>query len=443
MVDQYDGLVDEKLLAKLEAKFGKFRILIVSSNKTMKSTFKRAFTALNFKMANISVAEDYSEACKIIREGAPHILVTSLYLKDDKTAMDLFAIHREYFPTSLKNFFFVTTEIEEHYISSLEHEYEFDALLQGQFSFQQYVQTFSKTLKKKLNPTKSDVLVAKVKEQIRAKEYDKGLAMIAASEDFQINEIDKLNLEADIYFKKNEPQEALKRYREVLNFDARNFNALVNTISINFSDKNYGVAYEYTQKFLENFSAPPNYLPIILKVLLFNKEYFKIIKLCKEYDQDDRIDLHVKLNIAAALALCGKSLITSNLEVATEAFERAISISGGQSFNILQMVVTSLLAKSELHEKAVGFVEKYRANFIKMNQFIALEYDVMAPRRSAQENISEGMQLINKNVKSYKIYETIITSSVKTGRRKEVIEDLVFEACKEFPDYSEQFKRYI
>ncbi|EQC50632.1 lipopolysaccharide assembly protein LapB [Bacteriovorax sp. DB6_IX] len=443
MVDQYDGLVDEKLLAKLEAKFGKFRILIVSSNKTMKSTFKRAFTALNFKMANIAVAEDYSEACKIIKEDAPHILVTSLYLKDDKTAMDLFAIHREYFPTSLKNFFFVTTEIEEHYISSLEHEYEFDALLQGQFSFQQYVQTFSKTLEKKLNPTKSDVLVAKVKEQIRAKEYDKGLAMIAASEDLQINEIDKLNLEADIYFKKNEPQEALKRYREVLNFDARNFNALVNTISINFSDKNYGVAYEYTQKFLENFSAPPNYLPIILKVLLFNKEYFKIIKLCKEYDQDDRIDLHVKLNIAAALALCGKSLITSNLDVATEAFERAISISGGQSFNILQMVVTSLLAKSELHEKAVGFVEKYRANFIKMNQFIALEYDVMAPRRSAQENISEGMQLINQNVKSYKIYETIITSSVKTGRRKEVIEDLVFEACKEFPDYSEQFKRYI
>jgi len=107
------------------------------------------------------------------------------------------------------------------------------------------------------------------------------------------------------------------------------------------------------------------------------------------------------------------------------------------------MVVTSLVSDPDLIEKSIAILEKYRDNFSDVNQFVALEFDVLTSKRSAQENLSEGMMLIKKNVKSYRIYETLISSSLETGRRKEAIEDLVFEACREFPDYSTQFKRYI
>jgi tetratricopeptide (TPR) repeat protein len=443
LVEQYEGLVDEKLLAKIEAKYGKFSILIVSSNKTLKNTFKRAFNALNFRMTNIAVADDFKEAQAVIKEHAPHIIVTNLYLKDDKTAIDLLKVHREYFPSTMKNFFIVTTEIDEHYISSMEHEYEFDSLLQGQFNFQEYVQSFANTLERKLSQSKAEILEARVKEALLKDEPDTALSYLSAADEADMDEYMKASLEADCYYKKNNHEEALKRYEKVLEHDSENFHALINAININYSDKNYSVAHDYCDKFLTHFSSPPKHLPVFLKVFIFNKEYLRIIKLCQEYDHDDRIDFHVKLNIAAALALCGKSLLDEDHDLAMEAFDRAISVSGGQSFNILQMVVTSLLTVSDLHDKAIKIMEKYRDNFMKMNQYIALEYDVLTHSRSAQENISEGMSLISKNVKSYRIYETLITSSVQTGRRKEVIEDLVFEACKEFPDYSEQFKRYI
>jgi len=443
LVEQYEGLVDEKLLEQIQEKFGKYSILIVSSNKTLKNTFKKALSALSFRMTNVAVADDFNEASTIIREHAPHIIITNLYLKDDKSAVDLFKVHREYFPSTLKNFFIVSTEIDEHYISSLEYEYEFDSLLQGQFSFQEYVQSLASTLESKLAPSKSEALIAKVKEQLAKGEADNALSMLEASKEAGLEDIVKLNLEADAYFLKNDHEESIKRYKEVLNEDHNNFHALINSITINFSDKNYQVAHDYCDIFLKQFSSPPRHLPIFLKVFLFNKEYIRIIKLCKEYDHDDRIDVHVKLNIAAALALCGKSMISTDKDLALEAFDRAISVSGGQSFNILQMVVTSLLADGNNYERAVKIIDKYRDNFVKMNQFVALEYDVLTHKRSAQENIKEGMELISKNVKSYRIYETLITSSVQTGRRKEVIEDLIFEACKEFPDYSTQFRRYI
>ncbi|OIQ19840.1 MAG: hypothetical protein BM556_04980 [Bacteriovorax sp. MedPE-SWde] len=436
-------LIEEKRLEKLKAKYSKQSVLIVSSNKTIRNTLKRAFATLGFQMTNISVAEDYSEAKKTISEFAPHVVISNLYLSDGKSAIDLQKHHREYFPNSLNNLFMVLTEIDEHYVESLEHEYELDGLFLGQFNFKEYVENFAEVLERKMVTSKADILEAKVKEALAKKDAQAAFTFLTAATEAGLEDYRRKSLEADAHYLNNDHKSALKLYEEVLTEDSCNFHALINTITINYSDKNYGVAHDYCEKFLSHFSSPPRHLPVILKIFLFNKEYFRIIKLCKEYDHDDRLEVSVKLNIAAALALCGKSLLADQKDFAVEAFERAISVSGGQSFNILQMVVTSLVSDPDLIEKSIAILEKYRDNFSDVNQFVALEFDVLTSKRSAQENLSEGMMLIKKNVKSYRIYETLISSSLETGRRKEAIEDLVFEACREFPDYSTQFKRYI
>lgn len=443
MADKDFNPVDQKLVQRIKSSFEQCNVLIVSNNKTTRSNLKRVLSTLGLPVNNIQITENFKTASIQMEEQLPEIIVSSLFLEEEgRTAVDILQAHKKLIPNRSKTIFAIITDKQDSFLPSFKHEFEFDSLINGVFNFQNLIEDFSKVFKHKLKQKSSAKMAYKVGECINKNEPDMALSLLQATNDELAMSEEEINLlKAQAHLLKEETDLAIEHFKKVCD-QAIDYRALINLIKLFYDQRNFREAGDYCELFLNNYIPLPDAVPMFLKTLLFNKRYDDIIKLSKHYENDEDLDIHIKLNISAALALCGKSMMETNKNAAITALTDALKTSSGQSFNILQMVINSLLATNSEYDLCMKFLDQYKNNFSENKQFIALEFDVLSVQRSPSETLKEAMELIKNNIKSHRIYEELIDSSIKTGRRKEAVEDLIFEACKEFPDYSQDFKKF-
>ncbi|EQC47367.1 hypothetical protein [Bacteriovorax sp. Seq25_V] len=435
-------VVSPDLVQKIKKTFGESQVLIVSNNKAMRNNLKRVFVTLGFPIGGIGIAEDYKTAKEVLEEHSPNIIVSN-YLLEGANVIDLRNLHFDLQANRLKSLFFILTELDHPSLKNLEHDYDIDGVLTGVQNFQTTLDYFADKFEKRVNVTKSHLFTFKIMELLNQGHSEKAKSFMGAAFEIDVPEIQRELMSARINLSLNNFDDALTSLKRIIEIDAKNYFALSEIINIYYNQRNFDLAYNYVASFTKHYTPSASKLPNILKILLFNKSNVEVVKICEAYKNDADLDQQTKLNIAAALALAGKALMKDKPNLAGEALNDSIAISGGQNFNILQMVINSIIEESENYDLAQKFIEKYRHNYTDIKPFLALEFDVFKRSRNAGEIFKEGIELIKNDIKSFSIYDSLISASISIGRRQEAIEDLVFEACREFPDYCDQFKSHL
>ncbi len=435
-------IVSQELVQRVKKNFGESQVLIVSNNKAMRNNIKRVFVTLGFPISSIGIAEDYKTAKEALEEHSPNIIISN-YALEGASVVDLRNLHFELQANRLKSLFFIVTELDSPALKNLEYDYDLDGVLTGVQNFQTTLDYFTEKFEKRVSVTKSTLFIFKIMELLNQGHAEKAKSFLDAANEIEIHDLQKEIITAKINIALNNYDEAQLSLQKIIELDNTNYYALTEIINIFYNQRNFEQAFKYVIQFTKNYIPSTNKLPNILKILLFNKANIEVVKICEIFKNDDDIDQQTKLNIAAALALAGKALIKDKPNLANDALNDSIAISGGQNFNILQMVINSIIDESENYDLAQKFIEKYRHNYTDIKPFLALEFDVFKRSRNAGEIFKEGIELIKNDIKSFNIYDSLISASVLMGRRPEAIEDLVFEACREFPDFCDQFKSHL
>lgn len=434
--------INQELINAVKKNYEASQIVVISSNKSLRTNIKKILTDMGFNLASIGIFDDYQTGLKIIEEHTPAIVICSL--QEDKIQFNrLLEMHKKLLPNRYKNLFFLMTERTEAYFKNYKYDFDFKDIYSGVQNYAALTNFFVENLKDALNFTKEKLLQAKIQELINNSEIDKVMSIVSTLDDKHINSNLRIDLLAKISALNNNNQDALRYFNESFAINDSSYITNINLIKIYFDMKEYDKAFSLIKHFTKNHECSPMHIPIFLKVFLFNKDYLNVIRFCSKYITDGTIDQTVKLNMAAALALSGKHLITEKPYLAKESLELALSISGGTSFNILSMIITSILDTTKDYAYAEQLLDQYKSNFSNHIQYPILCFEVAKSRLNPNETFIQTTQLLKEGFKSKSIYESLINASIIIGRKKELIEDIVYDACNTFPENCDFFKTLI
>lgn len=429
-------------LAYIKRNFVDSQVLIASSNKALRNNLKKVLSTMGFTLNNIGVCEDIRSAHQIIETHCPPIVIYA-GSDNDQDIIPLVNLHKNLFPNRLKAFFLVVSEKDNRFFQNFKYDYDIEGVFLDTQNFGQLLNFFTSIFELNQVETKSQIFNSKIREFIFLGQFEKAKAFLQSSQDFKISDELKLEYLAKIDIYQHNFDDALKNLEKLCLSNNKNYFALTSMIEIFFQQKSFDLAWEYVNHFLKFYTCSEKNIPTFLKVMLFNKEYLHVIKFCEKYANEVNIDSAVKLNMAAALALCGKNIITDRPNAGKDALELAIKISGGMNLNIINMVITSIIESVKDIDYAAKIIEQYRINFQDSKQFLAIEFEISRRVKKPEEIIIEANNLLKKDIKTHSIYETLIEASHQLGRKRELIDDIVYEACKTFPEKCDYFKSLV
>ena len=75
--------------------------------------------------------------------------------------------------------------------------------------------------------------------------------------------------------------------------------------------------------------------------------------------------------------------------------------------------------------------------------FRVFELEVMGKYAEPIMIVQQGMKYLQRGVKTPDIYNAVISNSIKVQRKKDLVEDLIIEAKKSFPDQEEHYNSFL
>lgn len=435
--------IDAELCLAIKKNYEETQIVVISSNKTLRMNIKKVLSELGFNLSNIGIVDDYQTGMIITQEHVPSIIICSLQQEDKYSFKDILNLHKELLPNRYKNLFFLMNETEFKYIDNYKFDHDFKDVFSGIQNYTNLMNFFSKNFKDALSFTKEKLLLSKINELITNNELEKVTSIITTIDQSYLSENLKNELLAKISLKKLDFESALQFLEKSYSHNNQGYHTLISLIRVEFELKRYEKAFHYIKEFIKLYDCSLDDIPNFLKIFLFNKDYLSVIRFCTKYIGDEQINSIIKLNMAAALALAGKNLIIEKPNLAKESLELALSLTGGTSFNILSMIVNSILESTKDYEYASMLLEQYKSNFSHHQQYPVLYFEVMRTKLMPNEILMETTKLLKDGFKSKTIYESLINASITIGRKKESVENIIFEACKTFPENCDFFKNLL
>lgn len=435
--------IDPELCLAIKKNYENTQIVVISNNKTLRMNIKKVLTEIGFNLSNIGIVDDYQTGLIVTAEHVPAIIICSLQKEEKHDFVEVLDLHKRLLPNRYKNLFFLMSESQSGYIDNYKSDFDFKDVFSKTQNYSNLLSFFTKNFKEALSFTKEKLLLSKINELINNNEYDKVTSIITTIDQTYLSETAKDELQAKIALKKLDFNGALPFLERQYLLDNKSYSNLISLIRINFELRKYDLAFNYIKKFSKSYECSPKDIPQFLKVFLFNKDYLSVIRFCSKYITDDQIDATTKLNMSAALALAGKNLINEKPNLAKESLELSLSMTGGSSFNILSMIVNSVLDSTKDYDYACVLLEQYKSNFINHQHYPILYFEVTRSKLQPNEVLTQTTKLLNDGFKSKTIYESLINASITIGRKTESVENIIFEACKTFPENCDFFKNLL
>ncbi len=438
-MDSTEGLkINSKLVELVSEKYNEDQVLIITSNRSLRSSIKRVLTHFKIPIDNIGIADSYTQAASIIETHKPRIIFTS-YTIDHYIAKDVLSLHRNNFPDPSSSIFCVFSDLDLKYMRSYKFEHGYDELYKGLSSIQDYINGLQAVFIKKLQLSKNDSFINNVRAEIRNCEPQKAITLLSQS-DIDLEDVENFSLLGDIYLAQGHDEKALESFTFVLDDDPINYFALKQSALLYNKLGLFSEALQSAKQFLEHYKCIPDCLCEYIDIFLNNRDYVGFLSLVNSYIDDPYINKETKEKIIRSYLIAGKNLKEKSPDIAKSCFTDAIRLSGGNSFETYHKAIEELSEVETLKPVAIELFNKYRTNFESEDKIELTEFKVLFHTLDVAEVYARGLKLLRNNIKEVYLYQQVISSSINLGRKKESIEDLIFDACKNFPDHEDLFK---
>lgn len=442
MNDESSIQINEKLLKLISARFGGGHVLIVTTNKTLRTNLKKVLTMFNFPLAQITVADTYALARECLNSNQPAIIISSFEIDEKNTAKDLLKLHRENYPDHIENLFITLTDRDASYMKSYRFEHGYDEVFKGQQSLQGYANGLQALFIKKLQLGDTDKLIYQVRSLIDDFQIDKALEMLA-SLDGKIESTQNLKLIALAYYRDNQFDKALHAYDLVLEADPLHYESLHNSIVMNFENKKYDKASQSLKTFLEHYECVPENAVSFCKILNHCGHHNDSIELSLKFIEDDLLPKEDKTSLITIMQESAKEIMNEDPQRACEIIKDSVRLSGAKEYSVFNNAIDIFIKTSDYKENAQDLFSKYFSNFSEEKDIDLLEYKAYYPARAHAENFQKGMELFNRKFHSHFLYYTLIITGIEIGRSKDALEDIIFSAIKVFPDFKPNYEALL
>ncbi|MBT3586197.1 MAG: hypothetical protein HN509_14920 [Halobacteriovoraceae bacterium] len=194
-----------------------------------------------------------------------------------------------------------------------------------------------------------------------------------------------------------------------------------------------------SKKILADYPLDPEKLGKLITYSTNLKEYDDLLEFFEILKVQKKPDLRVLFKLADGLIAFGRGLLVERQQdKAQDVLDKAIKITGGGR-HITAGVVQAYIDVNQL-KMARFILEKA----LKESSTTALEVLRLDILNRQGENLDEVMKVANdllkNDVKELAVYRILIEVSYKLKRREDLVDDLIQEACKAFPEKEELLK---
>jgi len=427
---------------EIKAYFSAKKVLLIDPQKSLRSTFKRVLRELGVELSAIEIADNDVEAAQTLIRVQRFDIVFCPTLVRNMSAIDFHKIHQEVIPNALERAFFIVSPQNSVSNATLVLDHQLDGCITEPFTAIGIRKSIEDSLKSKSRPTafmnrweKLKSLIETDLDSIQLKEFD-------SLEQLKGSKVEKICLLKGIFFlKKNLPQEALPFLEEAHALDPKSYKPLQLLASTYSQLKMWPEAYDTRQFMLQNYPLNPEIIPELIKLSVVTERFNDIFDYLKIFEKLEEKNPQLEKYIAAGLTLCGKFLLQNgDKDRGVNAMKMAVKLSHGQ-IEVIKTASTQLLERG-LFMASLEIIDEFKEIHKNNPEFQIVQMQIFAqsPKTLAQ-SFKIGLELIARGHKRSEVYESVIKLAVKLKRKPEFIEDLLFDACKTYPDQADFFHK--
>lgn len=432
---------------KLQLRFDNFfkgkEAVIIDPSSSTRATIKRVLSSIGFPIGNIHIVPDYFQAIEVIKDKMAAIIFTAADIGKEKTAEDLLELHLDLIPNRENCVFMVISKHNSEASAAAYLDTEVDNYICQPFNTETLQSSVMKAFKQKVTQTAYDREVCKIKSLIYTKEFDEAKQRAEKSLTMNKNQAWSYFLLGNIEEVQSNFQAAIDQYRKALDSDTSHYQTLSGLMRCYQSLKMYADAYDAATLLLDQYPLSINSIPDLIRISLANQKFEDLEKISAVLVQIPDLSPTIKLQISAGLALCGKHLLKNqNRELGVKSLKKALETCDFNPNIVLSVGQTYV--DSALYKEAMNVLNQYDDKLGAMASFKVLELEVFYRTGEKKGHIiSLGNQLLKKNIKQPKVYEIMLEASRELNRRPEAIEQIVFDATKDYPELKGHFQKYL
>jgi tetratricopeptide (TPR) repeat protein len=375
----------------------------------------------------------------------PDIVFSSYYFeKTDKSGFDLLKLHDKQIPNRSNVIFILLSTDNTISVTSRIVDLEGDGLIIKPVTGKNIKETLVNIINEKTTDAEYYQCLQLAKESIHNEELEKATDLIKQSMELSPTPAMSYYFMAQVYYKQNNPTAALTELKKGLDIDERHYKCLSAIFDHYAQNKQYQNLVEYGDRIYTNYPINPRRIPELIKGYVITAQYEPILKLSEVLSGENGIPDEITKYFAAGFAIAGKLLLKNNrheegVKVLINATELCPS-----NLKVVENIVDSLIEAKLM--KPLNDILKNVDQDIRSSDplFKIIEFKIKAnnPRFKPLQIVKSASDLIANNIKSPEIYKYLILNSIKGKRKKDLIDDLIYEMNKEFPEYSFDIPKY-
>ncbi|MBT7611329.1 MAG: hypothetical protein HN576_16335 [Bacteriovoracaceae bacterium] len=238
----------------------------------------------------------------------------------------------------------------------------------------------------------------------------------------------------------NNEEDALHSWSSALKYCAHHANSLRELFLFYHKNKYFEKAYKMQLSLLHNHPADPMLIPHFILISVHMKKYGEIYNLALLFQKLNYKVKETERSIAAGLIMSGRYFIANKeIELGRKILLKAAELAE-TNFKMFQNISTGLLDGKFFVDAYEIIARKVEENPTDVN-FRVLEIDLLYKAGELPSTLDRGMKLIREEIYHTNLYKSVIMASIKVGRNKKTILELIDRACSLFPEEAENYLR--
>ncbi len=420
----------EKLIQFLQDK----PVLIISENQNTKVSLKKIFSELGIKSQSILDAETFISAEKLIQDNESHFLVLDYELEGDNTR-NLIELYKAKNPNSLNNILALLCVEESDNFKIDIKEYDIDLHFIAPFTFNDFKESFQEAIETKSQIGLFERALFEMQDAIAEEDFDKVENFLTKFEEKHIDDARFKLFRARYKYKIGLFEKAMEILSEIVAEDDKHYRASVMLYDIYIEMNEFDKAKTIINTYMQYYPLHASRIESYIKTCLMTKSYDDIINFGIKTQVHGGLGEKCYRAIAAGMIIASNQVKSINKDLTFSAAQKAIKLSQFTPNLIGSLRIMIDIGQGEEVRRIIEGLESYQVN----DQIRVLEYKAMQLNESDKNVYLKGIELIQAGVIDFDVYDIMIKTAIKVGRKKASIEEAIEDASKHFPEKESYF----
>lgn len=393
---------------------------------------------------NIHSTQSFLHAMEVLQSVKPDYVFTFHRDKKIDTCERLYLEHCRLKPNRREAAFFLTIKKENaYYASAFKRQHHINGYCFEPFN----VEKLEKAILQmdQVNKLDNPFLESLNKgiEELILENYERALICFSNAQNLaSFDPADAYFYQGVCYQRLGQNDKALERWNLALDYCSHHGKALRELFLFHYRNKDFPEAYKAQKSLLDNHPFDPMLVPHFILVSVRMSKYGEIYDLALLFQKLSYQIKETERSIAAGLVMSGRHFIANtDKELGRKILLKAAEMAQ-PNFEIFRNISTGLY-DGGFFVDAYELIGKKTEENPNNNDFKILEVDLLFKANEFPKCLTVGMQLLEQDINHSDLFHSVIMASIKIGRNKAVINELVKKAITFYPEEKDKYARVL